>query len=163
MHIDSLNSFTFPVKVLTASRRLFICGPEIIWTRSHFHQMSDVRRYSTEQRFNNTEQKVLGAKRELAAAEKEWVNAKEGSDVKAHYFRRMESAQRVVDYYSNDLFAFDSDHQVIVNFLQTSVTHTTIIGKRLLSFSLVVTCRTNCRHPQRKARWTGRSILSTHS
>ena len=49
IHIDSLNSFTRTplqrqtVKPLTV--HLFNCGPEITWTRSHLHQLSDVRRY----------------------------------------------------------------------------------------------------------------------
>ena len=70
MHVDSLDSFTCTVKALTARRRLFICGPKITWTRSQFHQMSDVRRCSAEQRFNNVEQNFLNTKRELAAADR---------------------------------------------------------------------------------------------
>ena len=167
------------------------------WTRSHLHQMSDVRRYfsvssqpglsqevreqflnhlsfpdfwlftpcwfcccaiSTEQEVNAAEQKTLDAEEKLVAVEqklldaeeklaaveqklldteKAWDNATEGSDMKAHYFRRMESAQRgvesaqrgvesaqkAVDHYSSKLFGLDSNREVICHSLTHSLTH----------------------------------------
>ena len=92
---------------------------------------------STEQEVNAAEQKTLDAEEKLAAVEqklldteKAWDNATEGSDMKAHYFRRMESAQRgvesaqkAVDHYSSKLFGLDSNREVICHSLTHSLTH----------------------------------------
>ena len=52
--------------------------------------------------FNDVEQKLVAAKEELVAEEKEWMNAQEES-VKSHYFSRMESAQKMVSHLTDRL------------------------------------------------------------
>ena len=99
---------------------------------------------AVEQKLLDAEEKLAAVEQKLLDTEKAWDNATEGSDMKAHYFRRMESAQRgvesaqrgvesaqrgvesaqkAVDHYSSKLFGLDSNREVICHSLTHSLTH----------------------------------------